>query len=112
MKIFNYYYYGLLSLFGLLHFPIVLAEPTRILLSEEVFPHNIWQIIPNNAVISLTGTTFLFSFYLFFGSEYDTKQAEASSASASDEVEIIRRMQDSEMVLNQGGGGNVDELFS
>lgn len=85
MKIFNYYYYGFLSLFGLLHFPVVLAEPTQILLSEEVFLHNIWQIM--HKVISLTGTTFLFSFHLFFGWEYDTKQAEASSA--SDEAEIM-----------------------
>jgi len=50
VKISNYYYYYvLLSLFGLPHFPVALAEPTQILLSEVVFPHSICQIIPNYA---------------------------------------------------------------
>lgn len=51
MKISNYYYYYyvLLNLFGLPRFSVALAEPTQILLSEVVFPHNIWQVTPNNA---------------------------------------------------------------
>jgi len=49
--------------------------------------------------ISLTGVP-----PLFFGSEYDAKQAEASLASVFDETEIVLWRQGLEIVLSQGRG--------
>lgn len=60
----NYcYYYVLLSLSGLPHFLVLLAEPTQILLSEVVFLWSIFKFIPNNAQAWQAFPLFIFSFF-------------------------------------------------
>lgn len=94
MKICNYIYYVLLSLFGLPHFPIPLAEPTQILLSEVVFPQSILQSISNNAQAWQAFPLFMFSGWSLL-------------ASACDEAKIVLWRQGSERA-----GENADLLFS